>query len=229
MLSDPLGGKLRKKRLSKNIELDVVEASIGIQKKHLIAIEGSRYEKLPGRVYVDNFIKKYASYLGFDTEDCLSEVEKEYKMFNDISSNSFSENMNSRFVVFKKPKNILSTKFFFANNILKNIVIAFIFLLCFAYLGVEAMDALSSPNIKIYSPDDNMVLNTRSVFIEGEVDGLAKVYINDKEILTNNAGIFAEDINLHSGVNIIKFSANKKYGKPSIVYRKVLVVENKNN
>lgn len=225
MLNNPLGEKLRKKRLSRKVGVDFVESSIGVRKRYIIAIEESRYEKLPGRVYVDNFIKKYASFLGLNVDDCLDEVDKEYKIFNSISNNSFSENMSGRFFVFKKRKNLLSSKLFFANNILKNIVVVILFLLCFTYIGVEAVSVFSPPNIKVYSPNDNMILNTQSVFVEGEVEVPAKVYINDKEIMIGKTGVFAEEITLRSGVNIIKVSASKRHGRPSILHRKVLVIE----
>lgn len=110
-------------------------------------------------------------------------------------------------------------------KIFKNIIIASFFFLCFVYLGVEAKEIFTPPGIEIYSPANNLVINGQLVKIEGKIDLGAKVSINGKSILANNEGFFNEEIGLQPGANIIKISANKKYSKTNVVYRKVLVVE----
>src|ERR1700684_1561414 len=44
---------------------------------HLIAIEKSCYEALPGRVYAIGFVRSYATYLGLDAETLVARLKAE--------------------------------------------------------------------------------------------------------------------------------------------------------
>jgi cytoskeleton protein RodZ len=44
---------------------------------HLIAIETSRFEALPGRVYAIGFVRSYSAYLGLDAETIVARLRAE--------------------------------------------------------------------------------------------------------------------------------------------------------
>jgi len=71
-ISDAIGSYLRKKRLSRNIELEEVSAATGISPGVLRSLENDERGLLPAEVYVKAFYKKYAEYLGLDPEKILS-------------------------------------------------------------------------------------------------------------------------------------------------------------
>lgn len=61
-----VGEILRCTRISYNLTLEQVEASIRIRLAHLQAIEDNDINKLPGRVYAIGFVRTYAEYLQLD-------------------------------------------------------------------------------------------------------------------------------------------------------------------
>ena len=63
---DKIGDLLYTERRKKGLEIADVEHATGIRGLYLNALEQSRYEVLPGEVYVKGFLRNYANYLGLD-------------------------------------------------------------------------------------------------------------------------------------------------------------------
>lgn len=63
---DKIGELLYTERRKKGLEIADVEHATGIRGVYLNALEQSRYDVLPGEVYVKGFLRNYANYLGLD-------------------------------------------------------------------------------------------------------------------------------------------------------------------
>ena len=63
---DTIGDLLHTERRKKGLEIADVEHATGIRGVYLNALEQSRYDVLPGEVYVKGFLRNYANYLGLD-------------------------------------------------------------------------------------------------------------------------------------------------------------------
>ena len=212
------GEKLKKTRQSKKINLDKVEDDIQIQRSYLEAIEEGDFRSLPGEVYAKNFVKKYVLFLGLEPDGFLEILNDSYRK---------AEKEEKKFVFKSRKRNYRLFNFSFAvtPKIVKNIIVFLVFVMCFAYLGVEAKGVFDPPPLEIYNPTNNTVVDGQKIEITGKTDAGVNIAINEKNILTDNDGNFKEEINLQSGVNTITVSANKKYSKTNIINRRVLVVE----
>lgn len=216
ILENSLGEILKKERIARGISFDEAEKRTNIQKKYLIFLEESNYSALPGKVYIKNFIKNYAIFLELDSKYLLEIFEKEYLFFQKI------ENNKNR--IFRNIK-ISNFHFMIAPKILKNIIIAFVVFLCFFYLSGEAKNISKPPALNICAPANNLITSEQSIEIIGETEHGSQIFINNKLIIADDKGKFSENINLQTGINIIKIGVKKKYTKENIIYRKVLVTE----
>lgn len=63
---DKIGDLLYTERKKKGLKIADVEHATGIRGVYLNALEQSRYDVLPGEVYVKGFLRNYANYLGLD-------------------------------------------------------------------------------------------------------------------------------------------------------------------
>lgn len=216
ILESALGGILKKERLARGISLDETEKLTNIQKKYLVLLEESDYSALPGKIYIKNFIKNYADFLKLDSKYLLEIFEEEYLFFQKIENNKNKIFRNVR---------IPNFSFMIAPKILRNIVIAFVFFLCFFYLSGEAKNISKPPELNIREPANNLITSDQSINIIGETEKGSQIFINNKLIIADSEGKFFENINLQIGVNIIKIGVKKKYTKENAVYRKVLVVK----
>jgi cytoskeletal protein RodZ len=59
------------------LEIETVAEDLRIRRDHLLAIEGGRYDTLPGPVYVVGFLRSYANYLGLDADDIITRFKAE--------------------------------------------------------------------------------------------------------------------------------------------------------
>lgn len=83
-----LGSIFRSKREEKALSLRDVETAISIRYSCLEAIENGYLGKLISPVYAQGFIKKYALFLGLDSERILQEHPYVLKIFREFSEHN---------------------------------------------------------------------------------------------------------------------------------------------
>jgi|APCry1669190288_1035285.scaffolds.fasta_scaffold12621_4 hypothetical protein len=59
--------KLKQARLDAGKGIEEISLAINIRKQYLIALEEENFDIIPGKVYVDGYLKLYAKYLGIIT------------------------------------------------------------------------------------------------------------------------------------------------------------------
>ncbi len=71
-----LGEQLKSKRKELNLSVKEVENSTSIRSNYIMAIESGEVNDLLSPVYIEGFIKQYATFLGLDTTDVMSDIAK---------------------------------------------------------------------------------------------------------------------------------------------------------
>jgi len=205
------GNYLRAEREKKNLSLKDVSLKLNIKQEYLEALENGSYEKLPGGVYEKTFLKKYLLFLSLDQK----KIEKIYK--------------EERASLKREPKNLFSNQVTSAKELLvfpkiiRNSLIIFFILILFSYLGFYLKNSLSLPNLKIFTPADNLVTSNYSVDVKGQTAGQNQVIINGDILLKDAQGNFQETIALKTGLNEITITAQNKYGREKIIKKQILV------
>src|SRR5258705_8385798 len=74
---ESIGQDLYKARQRSGKTLTDVWRETKIPSHHLIAIETSRFDALPGRVYAVGFVRSYSAYLGLDAETFVARLRAE--------------------------------------------------------------------------------------------------------------------------------------------------------
>lgn len=74
-MSEPVGKRLKRERLERDISLEQVAQGTYIRLHYLQAIEDGNFDELPSPVQERGFLRAYASYLGIDLEPLLAEGE----------------------------------------------------------------------------------------------------------------------------------------------------------
>lgn len=70
-----IGETLRRERLRRNLDLDQISRELKISPRFLEAIEAERFEMLPAGVFAKSFVRQYATLLGMDADDLVSELQ----------------------------------------------------------------------------------------------------------------------------------------------------------
>ena len=76
----------------------------------------------------------------------------------------------------------------------------------------RAGNLLRGPEIAILSPQNGESFKNDLIKISGNAKNAALIYLNDRQIFTDEDGSFGENILLHYGYNIIEISAEDRFG-----------------
>ncbi|XOU94110.1 MAG: helix-turn-helix domain-containing protein [Candidatus Kerfeldbacteria bacterium] len=209
--SKTLGERLRITREELNVSVDQAAQEVQIQKKYLIALEEGNYSSLPGPVYIESFLKKYAEYLGVSSDFVLSIYNQhEKRVYKEGNKQTFSP----------KPKEL--PKEFITPLLIRRIMIGVVILLALTYVGFEVSKIFSPPKLIISSPADFLTVNDNILQVTGATDSSAILTINGKEILINEDGNFSETISLKEGINDIVISSIKEKSKATSITKHIL-------
>ncbi|ACZ42177.1 conserved hypothetical protein [Thermobaculum terrenum ATCC BAA-798] len=89
-----IGEALRDARLSKGLTYEYVSQIIKIRPEFLKAMEENRFDLLPGAFYAKNFLRRYADFLGLDSDalvESFNELEAAHEQHISAAANTVSK------------------------------------------------------------------------------------------------------------------------------------------
>lgn len=211
---EALGEKLAKKRNSLHIDIKDAERATRIPAKHLKNIEAGNYSKLPPKVYTKGFIQNYASFLGLSPKKILAMYEKEQGLEQRVKG--AKGNKKNVKPALKTPRMVVTPK----KLLLFGSAMAVLGILFF--IGWQIKILTAPPALSVKFPGDNLTVASDYVYVEGQTDREADVYINDVKIGTDDNGVFKERVSLQNGVNILDITAKNKMNRATNVERKIM-------
>ena len=219
-----LGEILKEEREKKSFSLVDAENATKVRAKYLCALENSRWSELPQEVYVRGFVLAYAKFLGLKDEEVIALYNKESRVHRKSEKTKISYNQSL------KNQRVLITPKVLAYFALSSFVV-----FMFSYIIYQVLHFAGNPNLRIFSPGNNSILESDSVDLSGITDMDTFVVVNNENIPVTDDGHFQSKLKLHSGVNIIKVKAVNKAKKETMeVYTveykpKTAAIENTTN
>ncbi len=203
-----IGGLFKKNRLLLNLNLDEVARKINISSQYLEYLEEDDFYKIPGPTYTRGFLKRYAEFLGLNSEEIVRRWELKSKA---------DQNRNPIESLKIKKKKI---KFNFRSAMICFVIFLFLF-----YLGWGIRKVLFPPKIEVFNLEKESVSEEQTLIIKGKTEIGAEVFINNQLIERISNGYFEEKIELLSGLNVIQVSAKRKYSHPRTLEFKVVFMK----
>ena len=103
-----------------------------------------------------------------------------------------------------------------------------IFVLIFTVYGLyKARGFLAGPKIKINEPENGQVFQNSLISVNGKAENVALIYLNGRQIFTDENGLFKESLLLAKGYGIITIEAKDKFGRIIKKTREVALKQNK--
>ncbi len=100
------------------------------------------------------------------------------------------------------------------NKIIIKIAVGLIlFIIVAGYSYYEMRNFLAGPKIEIISPKDGELKNQSLINIKGTAKNISKLFLNDRQIFTDEKGVFNEELLLSLGYNIIEIKAEDKFNR----------------
>ncbi len=112
-----MSAKLKQARLEHGYSIEDVSNRLNIRRQYLIGLEEGNFDSLPGKIYVDGYIKIYSKFLGVDLQN---------ENRNDIGNISLDSNLKEESDdLYDLKKNIKYQKYFIIASIISLIIIFF--------------------------------------------------------------------------------------------------------
>jgi hypothetical protein len=87
----------------------------------------------------------------------------------------------------------------------------------------KARDFLLGPKIVIESPSNGQTVSSSYLEIKGAAKNISLLYLNGRQIFTDQEGNFKENLLLARGYNIIEVSAKDKFNREARIKREVVL------
>lgn len=213
--TERLGDKLKALRKAVNFTLSDMEHLTKISRTYLADIEAGAFEKLPDPIYTRNYLRIYLRVLQADESYYLNLFEQEHGTCDFVSQARLPRQRARAF------------RFLVASRFLK---IAAFFLVAagmVTYLGIQIHTIVKPPILALYEPADGYTTNDATISVTGSVEQDATVRINGSEILLNKDGSFHIEVALERGINLITVESIKRYSRPSLEYRRVILQQDR--
>ncbi|MCR4283751.1 MAG: hypothetical protein NUV64_00330 [Parcubacteria group bacterium] len=95
--------------------------------------------------------------------------------------------------------------------ITQGIIGSILFIIVAGYSYYEVKDFITGPKIEITSPKNGEVINQSFIEVQGTTKNISKLFLNDRQIFTDEKGIFNEELLLSLGYNIIEVKARDRF------------------
>lgn len=89
----------------------------------------------------------------------------------------------------------------------------------------EVVRVTAAPELTITAPVDNLLTADHRITLAGHAAAGATVTANGAVVPISLDGKFSEEMDLRTGANVITIVASKKFAKPNIIYRRVVVTQ----
>ncbi len=203
-----LGQKLKRMRSRKKLSLIDAELATKIRAKYLVALENNDWINLPADAYTKGFVIRYSQFLGLNPSKIYREYQEERRILVNQSDNLLMPKKKTHEFGF-----IITPKIFVP-------ILACLFILfVFGYIIYQIMGFAAAPELLVFSPADNSILDTDSIEIRGVTDQRASIFINDQAVAVSSDGKFVIDYKLNKGINTIEIkSRNRAEKEKALVY-----------
>jgi len=205
---------LKENRLKQDLSIATIARRLSISPKFIESLENAKYNRLPGEIYIKNFIKKYSDLLQLDTAEILANYETE-------RAGGFNKSIIKQFVPVCRIKS--------SALMLRKIIVASLVLFLIIYLGLEVGGIYKAPKLELSSPTEGQVILDSTLVVQGLTSPEMKVQINGMETVSDSAGKFSENVILNAGNNKIMVTAIKKHGRSQTIIRNVIYREKTEN
>jgi cytoskeletal protein RodZ len=202
-----VGARLQAERRKQKLDIEDVEEATKVRSKYLKAIESGNWNEFPSKIYVYGFVKRYAEFLGLDSE----KVNEDFK----------AEFGTNRVNIFSKKNEGLSDRIVITPRVLIISLVVVLFVGLVSYIFISAKKVSRPPEIEILAPKEEVTSKTE-ISIEGKTSNTAIVEINGQLVNVDDKGYFKQKTALNEGVNIFEIKAKSRVGKEESKEIKIL-------
>ncbi len=206
-----LGAGLRACREERGMTVAELSSATRVQEKFLLAFEADEYRALPETSYQRVFLREIAAVLGIEEGPLLERHGIE-----------LSQALGAKTKERPPPRAASRSSFLVAPRIVSATAVLLVSLAAVSGLGFEVWRIVTPPALALTAPADGELSAGPTALVTGTTEREAALRVNGELVYLRPDGTFAEPVNLHRGVNLIKIAAKKPHSDERVLYRRVL-------
>jgi transcriptional regulator with XRE-family HTH domain len=210
-----LGEKLKTMRREANFTLSEMEQKTKIRKKFIKAFEEGLYDQLPASIYTRNYLKTYVKTLGGDVSYFLKQFEEERGTCDFVGSSCLPR------------RRARALQFLVASKFVKVGILLFVSFVIMSYVGIQLKAIVAPPDLLVYEPNNGSLTHQALITVTGHAEEGSQVMINGQIVLLSTTGFFQTEVALERGTNIITIESTKRYSRPAIEHRHVVLEQDR--
>src|SRR3989338_7089187 len=207
---ETVGAVLKEARAKKKISLEELAVATSVPTRDLERLESGDYARLPADIYVNSFLERCARELGANG-DYLKELYKKETLNFKNKKEPLSASTSAR-----------SKKFIVTPKLLVALASAIGVVLLAFYLWYQLSNLLAAPFLVVESPANDIITNEETICISGRTRRDSHIFINEREVEVGAEGFFKDEFRLEAGVNTVEIKATNRFGKETILIRKII-------
>lgn len=201
---------LKDERQKKGLNLLEVSLKTQVSSQYLDKLESGDYLRLPGDIYIRQFLKRLAKFYHFSETVLINMYQKEKDTQLAWLPPKTKTGLKNKCLAWLTPK------------LLRRIVIGLLIFSLVGYLSWEIKNIFTPPKLMIISPLTQTITNETAITISGQTEPEALVLINQQEIIIRPDGTFSQKVDLSIGVNMFTISSEKKHSRQNIITISIL-------
>ena len=104
-----------------------------------------------------------------------------------------------------------------------------LFVIIAGYSLYETRNLIRGPILSVETPTNGATTYEPILLIQGEAKNIARIQLNDRQIFVDGQGIFKEKLLLSLGYNVMRVTAQDKFGRRTEKMVEVILKETENN
>ena len=184
---------------------EAVVAKTGISLKFLQALEKGDFKILPADVYVLGFLRQLSQIYSVDLSELINQYKKEKGIVRQLSKqagmldSAWYQKYFNKLVITPKVLSLALGALFVTATV--------------GYIIWQVWSINKIPNLQVFEPVNNAVVQNASVKITGQTDPGMEVRVNGQNVFVDNKGAFQAQLGLNQGPEEITITAQNRFGK----------------
>lgn len=203
----PVGEQLKALRRAQGISREMIASRTLLPLDAISALEEGRYADLPGSLYIEQFLGRYARILGLSERLVIAHYRREGQG-------------NAR--AFPPPPQEVPARSLRGPLPFRPLILLPLLFLALTYLLVSSRHLVFPPSLAVTSPAAYLETDHGTIAVAGRAQQGSHVFLNGEEVPLSPTGTFREDLSLTPGLNTIRIQAVGKSGKTTTTERQVL-------
>ncbi len=206
-----IGERFKIARLALGYSLGDISNILCIQAKYLRALESNQLFSIKEVFYREQYVKSYATFLGFEWETIRNDVQFLEQQSEDQKHLSLLNPLSHH--IMRKWE---------VRTVVRGIALALIAVGCLSYFVIASSHTFSPPELALDTPLDQLTTTQEKLIVSGKTQkDAALVMINGARVPKDERGNFKQEIVLTSGLNTIHVTAAKRFSPSKTVTRQV--------